>query len=216
MMKMIYVYDILLNFNENMIHYFEWEDQDDIKYIKKIPLIKVSDELLINLVNKKAILNNKLLEKIEKKTIFYDGIVNNDEKYIFLGTNGEKVMAFLLKNNRVFKTSELLLEEEEEVLEISENLDVSNIGYEIDLNIQDKEQELTRNEQRIKEVLIQELKHLKYEKNYEKLNYYYFEYFGKLPINEDETYQELINSIDNLTEKHKDLFNILMLSYQNK
>lgn len=213
---MIYVYDILLNFNENMIHYFEWEDQDDIKYIKKIPLIRVSDELLINLINKQAIVNNKLLEKIEKKTIFYDGIATENEKYIFLGTNGEKVMAFLFKNNRVLKTSELLLEEEEEVLEIAENLDISNIGYEIDKNIKTRKKELTRNEERITEVLTKELKNLKQEKNYEKLNYYYFEYFGKLPINDEETYQELINSIDNLTEKHKDLFNILMLSYQNK
>lgn len=32
---MVYIYDILLNFNKNLIEYFEWEEKDNIKYIKK-------------------------------------------------------------------------------------------------------------------------------------------------------------------------------------
>ena len=35
---MIYIYDILLNFNTSLIEFFEWEENDLIKYIKKIPI----------------------------------------------------------------------------------------------------------------------------------------------------------------------------------
>ena len=33
---MSYIYDIILNFNKNLIEFFEWEDSDDIKYVKKV------------------------------------------------------------------------------------------------------------------------------------------------------------------------------------
>lgn len=37
---MIYIYDILLNFNTSLIEFFEWEENDLIKYIKKFLYIK--------------------------------------------------------------------------------------------------------------------------------------------------------------------------------
>ena len=35
---MVYIYDILLNFNKNLIEYFEWDDKDSIKYVKSFVL----------------------------------------------------------------------------------------------------------------------------------------------------------------------------------
>ena len=32
---MIYIYDIVLNLNKELIEYFEWDTNDNIKYIKK-------------------------------------------------------------------------------------------------------------------------------------------------------------------------------------
>ena len=33
---MKYIYDIILNFNERLYEFYEWKDNDDIEYIKKI------------------------------------------------------------------------------------------------------------------------------------------------------------------------------------
>ena len=49
---MVYIYDILLNFNKNLIEYFEWDDKDSIKYVKKIALFKVSSKVIDDFIRK--------------------------------------------------------------------------------------------------------------------------------------------------------------------
>ena len=38
---MKYIYDILLNYNERLYEFYEWEDNDYFDYVKKIEVIKV-------------------------------------------------------------------------------------------------------------------------------------------------------------------------------
>ena len=64
---MIYIYDILLNFNTSLIEFFEWEENDLIKYIKKIPIYKVSDDFLYNLVNNEIKIESNFLNNIKDK-----------------------------------------------------------------------------------------------------------------------------------------------------
>ena len=52
--EMKYVYDILLNFNEKLYEFYEWMDDDYFDYIKRIGIIKVSKDTLIDIkTNKK-------------------------------------------------------------------------------------------------------------------------------------------------------------------
>ena len=53
---MTYIYDILLNFNNNLIEHFEWEEKDKIKYVKKVILFKVPNKII-----KDKLLENKSL-----------------------------------------------------------------------------------------------------------------------------------------------------------
>ena len=78
---MIYIYDILLNFNTSLIEFFEWEENDLIKYIKKIPIYKVSDDFLYNLVNNEIKIESNFLNNIKDKTLFDP----NDEHIIAYG-----------------------------------------------------------------------------------------------------------------------------------
>ena len=55
---MNYIYDILLNFNNIPYDIFEWNKDDKILHIRKIPLIKLSTFDLSNLVNKKVKIDN--------------------------------------------------------------------------------------------------------------------------------------------------------------
>ena len=41
---MNYIYDIVLNFQDNYYNFFEWNREDKIKNIIKIPLYRVSDK----------------------------------------------------------------------------------------------------------------------------------------------------------------------------
>ncbi len=209
---MIYVYDILLNFNDFMIPFFEWEDHDDIKMIKKIPLIKVSTPLLKNMYNKNIKFNEEFLESIKNKTVFYDSLTEEKYKYLFLATDTKKVYAFTIKDKIIDQISDTLINEEEEILDLSNSLNEFKIDYSLLNNKNNQTLCLTRKEKEIKEILTKEIQTLKELNNKEKLNYYYFEYFDKEPKNFIEAANELLKSIENLTDKHLKLYEILLIS----
>ena len=60
---MTYIYDILLNFtdDERLLEFFEWEKEDTIEHIKKIPLIRVSTKQLETLINNQIIIEKNFL-----------------------------------------------------------------------------------------------------------------------------------------------------------
>ena len=65
---MTYIYDILLNFNEEYYDFFDWNKNDKILHIKKIPIYKISDKELIEILNNKIIFDKSFLEYICDKT----------------------------------------------------------------------------------------------------------------------------------------------------
>ncbi len=61
---MTYIYDILLNFNENLVEYFEWNDNDKIKYVKKIILFKVSSKVIEDIIYNDVLFDSSFTDKI--------------------------------------------------------------------------------------------------------------------------------------------------------
>ena len=49
--KMNYIYNIALNFQKNFVDFFEWNLNDNIIYINKIPIFKVSNYDFNNIKN---------------------------------------------------------------------------------------------------------------------------------------------------------------------
>ena len=100
---MDYIYDIVLNFQNNYYDFFEWKQSDKVINVKKILVYKTTDEEYLNLKYNEVILDNRELPKQAK---------------MFLITNGSEVMAILLDDyGKVIKKSSLLFDEADEVLE---------------------------------------------------------------------------------------------------
>ena len=47
---MNYYYDLVLNFNETAFMFYEWNENDVIELIKKIPLFSVNNKVLKDLI----------------------------------------------------------------------------------------------------------------------------------------------------------------------
>ncbi len=210
---MIYIYDILLNFNTSLIEFFEWEENDLIKYIKKIPIYKVSDDFLYNLVNNEIKIESNFLNNIKDKTLFDNQ--NNNFKYCCLFTNNKIIIGVVFNEiGNVLYLSRLLIEEEKEILTIANRLSLYNIDYEICSFNNKINDNLTRKERNIKNNLLNKINDLYKNNDYEKLSYLYYEYFNKIENNKEEIYNNLIKSINNFNYKHNVLYNILKLSEQ--
>lgn len=174
---MIYIYDILLNLRQidDALEFYEWREDDGIEHIKKVPLFKVSKTLIEDLFTNKLQLDITILPKIRNKAICYFNGETKQIPYLVLLSDGRKCFAIELDNkgNTLYKSS-LLLDEEEEVLEMTEELAEMPIGYK-KTKINNSKDQLTRFEKDNQKFLLRELERIK--DNKEEINYLYEEYF---------------------------------------
>ena len=178
---MIYTYDILLNWTKDtkLLDFYEWTLEDDLEHIKKIPIIRISEVMLKDLLTSKIKIDKSFLFKIKCKTESYFHNEVDIIDYAVIVTTLKKALALELDNegNVIYK-SNLLLDEEEEVLEIGEELVVMDIPYKV-VKKNNKIAYLTRKEEEEKKFLVKEIKKIKLNKEESKLNYLYKEFFTK-------------------------------------
>ena len=210
---MTYIYDILLNFNDVFYEFYEWEKDDQIYHIKKIPLFKIDSKVLENIFIKKIKLNNNLCNLINNKTELYGNKNGRYIRYCCLLTDGYKVIGIQINNNlEIEKISDLLLDEAMDTINISSRLNITSLEYTI-IGNRKINYFLTKKEVMIKKYLKDELKKIYKNNERLKLEYLYFEYFNKNNNNFDDAYKELNKTLNNnITDKHLNLYNILHLN----
>ncbi len=212
---MIYTYDILLNWTKDLRlkEFYEWNLEDDLEHIKKIPIIRISEAMLKDLLISKIKIDKSLLPKIKNKTESYFHNEIDIIDYAVIVTSLKKALALELDNDgNVIYKSNLLLDEEEEVLEIGEELVVTNIDYEV-LKKNTKISYLTRKEEDEKKFLLKEIKKIKLNKEESKLNYLFKEFFTEEVVD----FNTKLNLLENEISKeysnfHQKLYNLLKLS----
>ena len=47
---MNFIYDILLNFNNEYYEFYDWNNDDKLTHIRKMPIFKISDDALKNII----------------------------------------------------------------------------------------------------------------------------------------------------------------------
>ena len=212
---MIYTYDILLNWTKNLqlIEFYEWNLEDDLEHIKKIPIFRVSDKVIKDLLTSKLKIDISFLSKIKNKA---EGYFHNDIDiidYAVIVSNNKKAIALELNNKgEVLYKSAMLLDEEEEVLDIVEELEKIDLKYEV-LDRSKEELYLTRREKEIKDFLLKELKKIKSNKEISKLNYLYEEFFSKENLDFATRIDKLKLEIEkDYNDFHNKLYSLLKLT----
>ena len=192
---MIYIYDILLNLRQmdEGLEFYEWKEDDLIEHIKKVPLFKVSKTLIEDLFTNKLQLDITILPKIRNKAICYFNGETKQIPYLVLLSDGRKCFAIELDNkgNTLYKSS-LLLDEEEEELEMTEELVELPIGYK-KTKIKNNKDQLTRFEKDNQKFLLRELEKIK--DNKEEINYLYEEYFDNNLTSIDDKFNTLKDNV---------------------
>lgn len=214
---MSYVYDIVLNFNNDFYEFYEWKKDDNIYHIKRINLIKVDSKVYNEIYDNTIMFNNDFLLSIFNKCEYYSNRKIESIPYAFLLTDSYRVIGILLDNTgKIVKYSSLLLDEEEDVLDLCYKLGEVNLEYKI-IKKRDKNELLTRNEKNIVKYIKKDLVDDYKKKNLNKLKYLYYEYFNKQNDNIDYIYHELIKELDKgINNKHYELYNLIKLSYSKK
>lgn len=156
---MDYIYDIVLNFQEEYYDFYEWKSTDKIINVNRLPIYKVSNESYLTIKNNYTTIDKSSLPKQNK---------------MFLLTNDIEVMALIVDNTgKVLKKSSLLFEESDDILEDKELIKSIDLKYTI--NKKNKLPSISRLSQEKTTYLSNYLKNIDPVKDEYLLKYIYYE-----------------------------------------
>ncbi len=201
---MNYIYDIYLNFNKELYDFFDWNRSDKLVHIKSIPVFKTTEENLTNIISHNIQLEENTFKDIYNKCTIWNKSIKNKSYALFCDNNTIIAIEFN-ENGKSINKSSLLINEELEILETTYKLKEKNINFKILGKI--KNVLKTRNQIKEEQFVIKELKNI----SSEKLNYIYFECFGKREKNKNIIMKKLLNLSKN-SKTYKNLYNILKLT----
>lgn len=208
---MNYIYDLMLNFCDcgRCFDFYEWTKKDDIINVQKMPVIRINRFQMNDILNNKIKITEELLKRVFNKTLLENGKIL---QYVFLVTDLSKVLALEFKSNgEVNRSSTLLLDEEDSVIEECLEYDEETIEYTIISHYSDYDF-LTREERVIRSNLLLELEDLYNNKKYDEIRYLYEELYDA-DINIHEKYKFLMTDIkNNFSSKYHKLYDIIRLT----
>ena len=182
---MNYIYDIVLNFQDNYYQFYEWNRVDKIKNISKIIVYHISDQDLINLTYNQVTIDIPFLTKIKEDNKKY-------KKIMCLVSNTKQTIGLLFSNEGLLlKRSSLLFEEENEVNHLAKELPLTTISYKENKKI--KPHNKLRIELEKKDALI---RFINQTNNILTLQYLYYEYFKEECNDFDKIKSTLLNILD--------------------
>lgn len=196
---MRYIYDIVLNFEKCFFEFYEWEKNDNIINIKKIPVFMVNNETYKNIKYNNVTVNTEFVDKLRDKTFTYNRIKVGPSCLI---SNGMEVIGLLFNDKGdVIKKSSLLIDEEEEVLEEITDSDI----YVIDIvkSRKIKKDNFNRRDSERRDFLIN---YINKENNISNLKYLYYDYFEIEEEKADIIKKKLIEEIRNNWNKRFNSF----------
>ena len=187
------IYDILVNFNKKAYEFYEWNKNDNIINIRKIPTFKVDNQTYYDFKFNDITVKNDFLKLIEDETSIYLG---NTNKYMCIITNSKEAIGVMFnKNGLIIKKSSLIIDEENEVLELAYDIENTRIDYQVN-RVCKKMRLVSRSEGEKKKKIINNLNHLFKINNYELIRYIYYDAFLKEEKDVNKIYDELINVIN--------------------
>lgn len=187
------IYDILVNFKKIPYEFYEWNKEDDVKHVKKMPSIKVSDSTIYDIFYNDAVVSKNFLDQIKDKTEIFFGRTVKKVKYACVIYNDDVALSILLNDNgEIIGKSKLLFDEEEDVLK--EDVPLKEIDYNI-IKKSKKISGLTRREAKIVLLLSKYLDKIYENKKNDEIKYMYFECFNKVEEDNEKAYKNLKNEV---------------------
>ena len=193
--------------------FYEWNEQDAIEHIRKIPVFLVSSNTLSVFMNYKVQVTKDFLTLMENKTEIYDKRKKEILKYACLLTDGRKTLGVEFNNDGyVMYRSFLLLDEEEETLCLARKLKETSFEYKKCGSFRTKV-EMTRKEEEMTHFLKYELRSIYQKKDLKKLRFLYEEYFNEKEDDFQKMYKNLKENLERRpSSKEEKLYHLMNLA----
>ena len=173
---MNYVYDISLNLNKDYIDFYDWNDNDDIIYFIKIPIIKISNNMMKDILNNSIKVDERFISSIKDKSKNY---LKKNIKYICIFVSEDLLIGIQFNEDReISKRSSISIDEGLDLLDYSKNLKELSINYKI-ISKLEEDNFYTRNEKNIMTKVDRFLSYIYKNKKNDILRYLYYELYNE-------------------------------------
>ena len=108
--------------------FYEWEEKDNVEFIKKIPLFRVTTECLKDNLKYQTKFDSSLVEQIKEKTIVKGSAENNLNTFILSDTKNALALE-VNEEGRVVSRSKLLPSDELNLSEVMFTMKESTLHY---------------------------------------------------------------------------------------
>ena len=214
---MNYIYDVILNFQKEYYDFYEWNKNDNIYHMRKIPIIKINNKQFFEIKNNTIRFDEETLKFFNTKNIlaerFKQNSISKIRNTIILGDEYEALAIKLNKNGLINFKSALLPDEQDDVIEILKFQKEFKLNYQIKHN-QKTNNFKTRFELENEKFIMNELNKIYNEKNIQKLNYLCLECFNKPEKNINEAYKKLKKEIKKANSNFQKIYEIFKISKQ--
>ena len=214
---MNYIYDVVLNFQNEYYDFYEWNKTDNIHHMRKIPILKINNQKFTEIKNHIVKFDEKSIKYLNNKNASAEKFKQNNitkMKYTFIICSDQEAMAIKLNKNGIANLkSALLPDEEDDALEITKFQNEINLNYQI-IQKNKKNNFKTRFESENENFIQAELDKVYKQKNRQKLNYIYLECFNKNEPNIDIAYNKLKKEINKTNNNFKKIYNIFKITKQ--
>lgn len=206
---MNYYYDVVLNFFDTNMLFYEWNKFDNLELYKRVPIIQVNSKTLKDFINNNVVVDKNFLEIIKDKA----KKKGDCPSYIaiFADRNGSIALEFDEKGNSLYR-SFLDIDDDLNISEFLYTVDIMKVSYEIKDEI--KYNDSLRMEEEIKLLIKTEVNSLYKKKDFVKLKYLYMEWFNKVPYDNEQIYDYMVNKLnDRVGIEEKRIYDLIKLSY---
>ena len=204
---MNYTYDIYINFQNSFFDFYEWNKNDKIIYIKKIPIFKVSSKTLHNLKNNKIIVDESFIKKIENKTKI---VKDKQLKYCAIISDEKDIVSInFTKNGINSQKSSIRIEDQEKIINTIKKQKINTIKYKT--IIKNKITFQTRLEKTNENILLKKINNIHKNNKNQIINYIYLECFGKKEKDINKATKKIKKEITKTNDNFYKIVNILKL-----
>ena len=212
---MNYIYDVILDFQKEYYDFYEWNKNDNIFHMRKIPILKINEKQFNEIKNNVVqfseattkLLNYKIAERFKQNNI-------TKMKYTIIISTENQAMGIKINKNGILQLkSSLLPDEQDDVIEIIKSQNETKLEYKI-IKINKSNIFKTRFEIENENFIYNELEKIYKQKNIQKLKYIYLECFNKQESNIDLAYKKLKSEISKTNENFKKIYNIFKMTKQ--
>ena len=211
---MNYIYDVVLNFQKEYYDFYDWNKNDNIYHMRKIPIIKIDNKQLLDIKNNIVKFNEDTLKYFNVKAErFKQNSIAKIKYTIIIGNEYEAIAIKLNKDGVVHLKSSLLPDEQDDVVEILKFQRETKLNYQI-IKKSKINPFKTRFETEHEQFIHKELDEIYRQKNIQKLNYLCLECFNAPEPNINRAYEKLKKEINKTNDNFQKIYNIFKITKQ--